>query len=104
MTRFVRIWAMMGAASLIAGSGCGDLEITNPNNPDIARAVGSADQAKNLAISTINSWYVTSTNRQPYTAASVTADVYTTNFCCGRFNNLEPRTPYENLSAGGDRD
>jgi hypothetical protein len=88
----------------MVGSGCGDLEVTNPNNPDIARVLASPDELKKLAISTINSWYLTSTNRQPYLAASVAADVHTTNFCCGRFNNLEPRIPYENVSAGGDRD
>lgn len=92
------------AAVLIVGTGCGDLAITNPNNPDIGRVLGSAEDVKSLAISTLNSWYLTSTYNQPYRAASVTADVYTTNFCCGRFQNLEPRIPYENHSAGGDRE
>jgi hypothetical protein len=97
---------MVGAAALLVGSGCGDLEVTNPNNPDIARALASPADVKNLAISSVRSWYLTSTHYEPYLAFSVTADVATANFgnFGMRFNNLEPRIPYENSSAGGDRD
>src|SRR5687767_2999523 len=105
MTRFKKLYTMVGAAALMAGSGCGDLEVTNPNNPDVERALASAQDVKNLAISTMNSWYITSTAVEPYIAGSVTADVHTANFgnFGMRFNNLEPRIAYENLSAGGDR-
>ncbi|HUR92893.1 MAG TPA: RagB/SusD family nutrient uptake outer membrane protein [Gemmatimonadaceae bacterium] len=104
MARSSKVYRMVGAAVLMSASACGDLEVTNPNNPDIARAVGSAEMAKSLAISTVNLWYLTSTAMRPYLDASTTADVHTTSFCCGRFSNLEPRIPYENHSAGGDRE
>lgn len=107
MTRFKKLYTMVGAAALMVGSGCGDLEVTNPNNPDVERALASANDVKNLAISTVNSWYLTSTYVDgPYFAASVTADMHTSNFgnFGMRFNNLEPRIAYENLSAGGDRE
>lgn len=105
MTRFRKLYTMVGAAALMVGSGCGDLEITNPNAPDVERALASADDVKNLAISTINSWYLTSTHYEPTMMASVTADMLTSNYgnFGMRFNNLEPRIAYENLSAGSDR-
>ncbi|HUR92892.1 MAG TPA: RagB/SusD family nutrient uptake outer membrane protein [Gemmatimonadaceae bacterium] len=71
------------------------------------RALASAEDVKNLSISTLNSWYLTSTYVDGnYFASSVTADMHTSNFgnFGMRFNNLEPRTPYENLSAGNDRE
>ena len=104
MTTLGKRFTIVGVAALIIGSGCGDLEITNPNNPDVGRVLASADDVRSLAIASLNAWYLTSTNNQPYRAASVTADILTTNFCCGRFQNLEPRIPFENLSAGGDRE
>jgi hypothetical protein len=106
MTRFKKLYTMVGAAALMVGSGCGDLEVTNPNNPDIERALASPADVKNLAISSVRSWYLTSTYVEPYLAMSVTADAASANFgnFGMRFNNLEPRAPYENLSAGGDRE
>jgi len=97
---------VVGAAALVLGSGCADLDVTNPNNPDIQRALASPQDVQNLAVSTINSWYLLATDIYPWTMLTVTADVGTANFgnFGMRFNNLEPRIPYENNSAGGDRD
>ncbi|MEO7647760.1 MAG: hypothetical protein ABIV11_05925 [Gemmatimonadaceae bacterium] len=106
MIRFRKLYTLVGAAALMAGSGCGDLEVTNPNNPDIARALASPEDVKNLAISSVRSWYFTATDVEPYLSMIVTADVGTANYgnFGMRFNNLEPRIAYENLSAGGDRE
>lgn len=106
MIRFRKLYTMVGAGALLFGSACADLEVTNPNAPDVERALASAEDVKNLAISTINSWYLTSTHVEPYLAASATADMLTANYgnFGMRFNNLEPRVAYENLSAGGDRE
>lgn len=106
MTKLKMLYTMVGAAALMVGSGCGDLEITNPNAPDVARALASPNDVKNLAISTMNSWYLTATQNHPAAMTSVTADVHTSNFgnFGMRFNNLEPRIAYENNSAGGDRE
>jgi len=106
MTRFKKLYTMVGAAALMVGSGCGDLEVTNPNAPDVGRALASAEDVKSLAISTMRSWYLTATELHPHTATSVTADMSTGNFgnFGMRFNNLQPRIAYENLSAGGDRE
>ncbi len=95
-----------GIAAVAALSACADLDVENPNAPDIERALASAEDVKNIAVSTINSWYITSTDVYPYMMTAVTADVLTANFgnFGMRFNNLEPRAEYVNNSAGGDRD
>lgn len=106
-------YSLVGAAALLFGSGCNNLDVTNPNNPDVARALASPDDVKALAQSTVRSWYMTTVSAgpddngdlTPYHWGSVTSDVQTGNFgnFGMRFNNLEPRIPYENSSAGGDR-
>lgn len=95
----------LGAAALLAAGACADLDVTNPNQPDIKRALGSGEDVKNIAISTVNSWYLAYTDLEPWPMLSVTADMGTANFgnFGMRFNNLEPRAEYVNNSAGGDR-
>jgi hypothetical protein len=96
-----------GVILAVGGSACQtDLDVTNPNNPDVERALATPEDVQNIAISTVNSWYLASTSIYPYMMLGVTADVLTANFgnFGMRFNNLEPRTPYENTSAGADRD
>ena len=98
--------AVVGGAAVVLVAACStDLEITNPNNPDIERALRTPEDVRNIAISTVNSWYLASTYIEPYLMLSSTADVTTSNFgnFGMRFNNLQPRTPYGNSSAGGDR-
>ena len=105
MMRFNSTRLLAGAVALLAAGACKDLDVTNPNNPDITRALASPQDVKNLAISTVNSWYLSSTYLEPYMMLQVTADASTANFgnFGMRFNNLEPRIAYENSSAGGDR-
>lgn len=95
-----------GIAAVAALSACSDLEVSNPNAPDIERALATGEDVKNIAISSINSWYITSTGNHPFMMSAVTADVLTGNFgnFGMRFNNLEPRAEYVNNSAGGDKD
>ncbi|MBK6486355.1 MAG: hypothetical protein IPF98_05690 [Gemmatimonadetes bacterium] len=96
---------VLGTAALLTAGACADLDVTNPNNPDIKRALASGEDVKNIAISTVNSWYLAATYLEPYMMLSVTADAGAANFgnFGMRFNNLEPRAPYVNNSAGGDR-
>lgn len=106
MTRFNSTRAVLSTMAVLALGACKDLDVTNVNNPDITRALASPEDVRNLAISTINSWYLTSTDIYPYAMLEVTADQMTANFgnFGMRFNNLEPRKAYDNNSAGGDRD
>ncbi len=84
---------VLGTAALLTAGACANLDVTNPNNPDIKRALASGEDVKNIAISTVNSWYLASTYLEPYMMLSVTADAGAANFgnFGMRFNNLEPR-------------
>jgi starch-binding outer membrane protein, SusD/RagB family len=102
-----RLGGLVAGVVLVLASGAcqSDLDITNPNNPDVERALATAEDVQNISTSTLNSWYLASTNVYPYMMLGVTADVLSANFgnFGMRFNNLEPRIAYENNSAGGDR-
>lgn len=100
------IGALLGGLALVAVGGCADLNVTNPNNPDIERALASPEDVINIANSTIFNWYRSATYIYPFTTLSVAADVHTSNFgnFGMRFNNVEPRIAYDNNSASGDAD
>ena len=95
--------AVIASVGILLSAGCQpSLDVTNPNQPDQVRALSSADDVKSLAISSVNSWYLASTDYEPYDFMMVTADALTANFgnFGMRFNNLEPRIAYANNSAG----
>lgn len=98
------VGALLGSVALLAAGACAELEITNPNNPDIERALASPEDVINIANSTIFNWYRSATYIYPFTTLSVTADVHTSNFgnFGMRFSNVEPRIAYDNNSAGSD--
>jgi hypothetical protein len=101
-----KLGSVVGAASILLGAGCKPgLDVTNPNAPDIPRALASAADVKALASSSVNTWYLGSTNVEPWIMLSITADAGTMNFgnFGARFNNLEPRIAYANSSAGNDK-
>lgn len=115
MMQFKKRYWVFGAAAVLLANACGDLNVTNPNDPDIERALSSPEDVKSLAQSTVRSWYMTAVaggpedgsdgEPNPQIFGCVTSDVCTMNYgnFGARFNNLEPRLPYENSSAGGDR-
>lgn len=109
-----KAYSLIGAAgAVLFVSACNNLDVTNPNQPDVARALSSPSDVQSLAQSTVRSWYMTTVSAgpddngdlTPYHFGSVTSDVTSGNFgnFGMRFNNLEPRIPYGNNSAGGDR-
>ena len=106
MNSIRKLGAVASSAAILLTAGCQpSLDITNPNEPDVARALASPGDVKSLAISSVNSWYLGSTDYEPGPFFAVTSDVLTANFgnFGMRFNNLEPRDEYKNNSAGGDR-
>lgn len=113
MMQIKKAYPLIGAAAVLFTSACNNLDVSNPDNPDVARALASPSDVKQLAQSTLRSWYMTSVSAgpddggdlTPYHFGSVTSDVTTGNFgnFGMRFNNLEPRIPYANNSSGGDR-
>lgn len=99
------VGTLVGGMALVFGSACGDLEVTNPNNPDIERALASPEDVINIANSTLFNWYRSTTHYEPFAALSVMADIHTANYgnFGMRFSNTEPRIAYDNNSAGSDR-
>lgn len=93
-------------ATLLFVGACASLDVKNPNNPDVERALASGEDVRSIAISNVNNWYLSSTWYYPYIASSVACDCHAANFgnFGMRFHNLEPRDPYINsTSAGEDR-
>jgi hypothetical protein len=113
MMQLKKRYSLLGVGAVLLASACNNLDVTNPNDPDIKRALASPADVKSLAQSTVRSWYMTTVSAgpddngdlAPYIFGCVTADVCTGNYgnFGMRFNNLEPRIPYENTSSGGDR-
>ena len=101
--RTLFLWSAI--AVLLSSAACNtDLDITNPNAPDVERALKSPEDVVQLAYSSVNTWYLGATSVYPNVMMTVTSDVQTMNFgnFGARFNNLEPRIPYNNSSAAGD--
>ncbi len=96
---------LTGAALLVCAACSQDLNVTNPNTPDVARALASPSDVQNLAVSAANSWYIANVGGvDPWVMLNVTGDLMTMNYgnFGARFNNLEPRIPYNNNQASGD--
>jgi hypothetical protein len=100
---------LAGAAALVlALAACNpDLNVTNPNNPDVARAIATPGDVRNLIGNSYNTAYLGMQGAaRPYPAAAtaVMADNLTASFgnFGMRFNGQEPRLAYENSSAADD--
>jgi starch-binding outer membrane protein, SusD/RagB family len=113
MMQLKKRYSLLGAVAALSVGACNGLDVTNPNDPDVARALASPADVTSLAQSTVRSWYMSTVSAgpddggdvTPYIFGCVTSDVCTMNFgnFGARFNNLEPRIPYANSSSGGDR-
>ncbi len=115
MKRIHRIVSLVGAAAVVAVAGAcdPDLNITNPNAPDRARAIATPGDVRNLIGTSYNGWYQGmqssccaggSAEPDPGLMTAVMADNMTMaygNFGA-RFNGQEPRLAYNNSSSAGD--
>ena len=108
-----RFATLAGSAVVLAFAGaCNpDLNVTNPNAPDVARAISSPSDVRQLIGSSYNSWYLgmqgcytVSCEPVPGIAVDVMADVATMSFgnFGARFNGQEPRLAFNNSSAAAD--
>ncbi len=104
-----RIAAIAAGAGVVAlASACNpDLDITNPNAPDVARAIASPGDVRQLIGSSFNTWYLTAQGGAepvPSLATAIMADNMTNSYgnFGMRFNGQEPRLAYNNSSAAGD--
>src|SRR5690349_15407825 len=102
----------LSAVAIALASACNpDLEITNPNAPDVSRAISSPSDVRQLIGSSYNSvytgmqgCYASPCYPDPGIATGVMADVFTMAFgnYGARFNGQEPRLAYNNSSAADD--
>lgn len=83
---------------IVVGTACAD----SPTSPSSKEGLLSPESTAELAASSVNAWYLASTNYEPYIMLESTADATTGNCCWVRFNNLEPRIPFSNVPDGGD--
>jgi hypothetical protein len=100
-----KLGLLFSAGVLMLSTACPGLDVANPNEPDQQTALDSPEDVASLATSSLNRWYMASTDVDPWFMLMATADNLTSNFgnFGMRFNNLQPRIPYENSSAGGDQ-
>ncbi|HEX6575745.1 MAG TPA: hypothetical protein VF042_12325, partial [Gemmatimonadaceae bacterium] len=107
-----RVSALAGSAMIVALAGaCNpDLNVTNPNAPDVSRAITSGADVRQLIGSSYNTWFLGMqgclNQCEPYTgiATGVMADNMTMAFgnYGARFNGQEPRLAFNNSSANAD--
>jgi hypothetical protein len=105
---------MAGFALLCGALACNpDLNVTNPNAPDVERAIATPGDVRQLIGSSYNSWYLGmqsaccnggNNEPDPGIATAIMADNMTATFgnFGMRFNNQEPRVAYNNSSAAAD--
>src|SRR6266699_1404849 len=106
MTYRNRIAALAASAVVVvlAGACKPDLNVTNPNAPDVARAISTPGDVRNLIGGSFNTAYLArqgSARPYPGIATGVMADVITMSFgnFGARFNGQEPRLAYNNSSS-----
>ena len=107
-----RFAVLAGSAAVLALAGaCNpDLDVTNPNAPDVERAISSGADVRQLIGSSYNTWYLAMqgclTTCEPHTgiATGVMADNMTMAFgnFGARFNGQEPRLAFGNTSSNAD--
>ena len=73
---FQRVGAgLVGAAFVLSAACTQDLNVTNPNNPDVARAIANPSDVEALATSSVQAWYTGSTSADPWIMLNVTGDL-----------------------------
>lgn len=100
-----KLGVAVSSAVLMFSAACTqDLNVTNPNNPDLKRAQANPGDVQSLSASSVNAWYNNSVSRDPWVMLNVTGDLMTMNYgnFGARFNNLQPRIPYANDAANND--
>lgn len=104
MMRYTRSGLAAAAMLLVAGACSAPLDIKNNDAPDVLRVLATPNDVKSVAASSLNTWYVGAVAVDPYLMFEVTSNHATANYgnFGMRYNNEEPRTPYDNNSSSGD--
>lgn len=99
-TRLLRS-SLVLATALTVGACNPDLSVTNPNNPDIDRVLAEPGDVVLLASGALRTWYFSVSHYYPNMFLQVTADAAAANYgnFGMRFNNEEPRIPFNNAGT-----
>jgi hypothetical protein len=91
--------ALLIVGALVLGAtGCQDLDVTNPNNPDRDVVVRNAADVESLISTSFRRWFNLSQNSTPSIALTTAADEFTTGFTDfgGQDASVEPRQAIDN--------
>lgn len=85
---------VVAALAFLVAAGCHSLEVTNPNDPDLARALATGGDIESLLGGAFNKWYHAMQDVGPSVPLSVASDQYES--CWGNWGmkvlGWEPRT------------
>ena len=97
--------ALLSVAALVAATGCGDLGVTNPNNPDVKRVLATPEDVIALAGGNFVSWFNTMEGMDANGPLTTMADSYTAswNNYYMRIYSSEPRSQWINNPAANER-
>lgn len=89
---------LLSVCLLAATVACGDLEVTNPNNPNRETVVSSSQDVLSLINNGLLQWFNRSASTSPGVAMTVMADEFTTGFLDfgGQLLSTEPRVGIDN--------
>jgi hypothetical protein len=95
--RFIRTLAVTALVA-VAGAGCADLEVTNLNNPDRARAISTPSDVEALVSGAFQTWWGATHYSYPSSALSTGADAHSSSW--GNWGmrdwGWEPRKQFDN--------
>lgn len=97
--------SLVAATAFLAVAGCGDLEVTNPNQPDRARVLATPSDVVSLAGSTMSTWFNAAQGMEAAGPLNTMADAYSSswNNYNLRIHSSEPRTHYRNDPGSSER-
>ncbi len=105
MRSLTRISGGLGLAALLVASGCGDLDITNPNEPDTERALSDPGSVAAIAGGTFRTWFNITQGMESAGPLVTMADSYTAswnNFNMRLYSSI-PRSEWKNSLAEAAR-
>lgn len=97
--------SVVTATAFLAVAGCGDLDVTNPNQPDRTRVLATPGDVVSLAGSTLSTWFNAAQGMEAGGPLNTMADAYTAswNNYFMRIHSSEPRTHYRNDPGSSER-
>ena len=105
MRSLQKVASTLVAAAALVAAGCGDLDVTNPNQPDRQRVLATPGDVVSMAGSTLSIWFNAQQGMDAGGPLNTMADAYTAswNNYFMRIHASEPRTHYRNDPGSAER-